>query len=173
MASQPKPTYIPVRLSALIAAFIMGLGVFATIFWSLGQPLLVVHSVVGGYMTSFWLQRLLQKQFGWWPEPVQADVLERSSAELRKRRMAYSISGTAIGIAVFGLTGWIMGGDIWILDAVMGGFGGYHLATTFGERFRGIATLNELALVRMRESMSPVDLKPGARVPVTLKTTKR
>lgn len=123
-------------------------------------------------MTSFWLQRLLQKGFGWWPEAVQADGLERS-AELRKRRMAYSISGTAIGIAVFGLTGWIMGESNWIVDAVMGGLGGHHTATAFGERFRGIATSSELALVRMRESMSPVDLKPGARVPVTLKTTKR
>jgi hypothetical protein len=84
----------------------------------------------------------------------------------------YSIPGMLIGFAIVGIAAWLQGETRWILDAVMGSIGGYEVAVGFGQRFRGLETRDDLAVVRMREGMSPLDLKPDDPVPVTLKTAR-
>ena len=91
---------------------------------------------------------------------------------IRRRRLAYAIPGIAIGLVAGGLAGSLAGGSNWIVDAVAGSFAGYELAIGLGERFRGLPNLNDLARVRMREEMSPLDLRNDDRVLVTLKTCK-
>ena len=161
------------RLATLVFASVIGLGIFGLSSWLLGERLWVVHSLLGGYLSCVWLQRLGEKHFGWQTAESNEQVTAScSAAEIRKRRLAYSIPGIAIGIAAVGLTAWFTGGPNWVFDAVMGGLGGYELGIGFGERFRGLPTLHDLAVVRLREEMSPLDLKAEDRVPVTLKTAK-
>ena len=168
---EPHPGVDMRRLATLVSAFVIGLGVVGLSSWLLGERLWVVHSLLGGYLSCVWLQRLGEKHFGWQTaDPNERVTANCSSAEIRKRRLAYSIPGIAIGIAAVGLTALFTGGPNWIFDAVMGGLGGYELGIGFGERFRGLPTLHDLAVVRLREEMSPLDLKAEDRVPVTLKT---
>jgi hypothetical protein len=84
----------------------------------------------------------------------------------------YSIPGIVIGFAIVGTAAWLQGETRWIFVAVMGSLGGYEVAIGFGQRFRGLETLDDLALVRMREGMSPLDLKDDDPVPATLKTAR-
>ena len=161
------------RLATLVSAFVIGLGVFGLSSWLLGERLWVVHSLLGGYLSCVWLQRFGEKHFGWHTAETNERVTSNSSAsEIRKQRLAYSVPGVAIGIAAVGLTAWFTGGPNWVFDAVMGIVGGYELGIGFGERFRGLPTLHDLAVVRLREEMSPLDLKAEDRVPATLKTAK-
>jgi hypothetical protein len=84
----------------------------------------------------------------------------------------YSIPGIVIGFAIVGTAAWLQGETKWIFDALMGSLGGYEVAIGFGQSFRGLETPDDLALVRMREEMRPLDLKPDDPVPATLKTAR-
>jgi hypothetical protein len=84
----------------------------------------------------------------------------------------YSIPGISFGFAIVGIAAWLQGETRWIFDAVMGSLGGYEVAVGFGQGFRGLETLDDLALVRMREGMRPLDLKDDDPVPTTLKTAQ-
>lgn len=161
------------HLGILVPAFVIVLGVFGFGSWLLGERLWPVHALLSGYLTWVWLQRWGEKHFGW----QSADLNEEANvtcgaAEIRKRRLAYSITGFAIGIAAVALPAWLMGEPHWIFDAVMGSVAGDEAVLGFGERFLGLSTLSDLGLARIREEMSPLDLKPDDRVPATLKTAK-
>ena len=120
------------RLTALIAAFAIGFCIFGSISWFLGERLWVVHSILGGLLTCVGLRRWVEKRLGWRPEPREGETIDWTVAEIRKRRLAYSIPGIATGTASVWLTAWVVGGSNWILVIVMGALGGYQAATEFG-----------------------------------------
>jgi hypothetical protein len=98
-----------------------------------------------------------------WAQSSTEAIPRAAAPDVITRRVAVLASGFVIGLGVFGVI-------YWLFDAVMGSLGGYETAIGLGVRFRGLPTLNDLALTRIREGMSPLDLKPDDRVPVTLKT---
>jgi hypothetical protein len=160
------------RFGVLILGFAIGLSVFGLISWFLSHRFWLVDALLGGYLSCLWVQRLGEKRFGWRKAATSEDTGVLSVSEIKKRRLAYALPGMVIGFGAIVLTALLTGVSNWILDAAMAGLGGYEAATGLGERFRGLPTLNDLALVRLREGMSPLDLKSDDRVPVTLKTDK-
>jgi len=131
----------------------------------------IVDALLGGFAAALHIHRWAAKHFGGdkteTTEPVNTTL---SVTAIKKHRRMYSIPGIVIGFAIFGIAAWLQGETRWIFDALMGSIGGYEVAVGFGQRFRGLETLHDLALVRMREGMSPLDLKPDDPIPATLKT---
>lgn len=160
-------------LLALVLGFIIGLALFGPVAWMQGQRLWIVDALLGGFVAALRLHRWAAKHFRWRrPETTEAINTTLSAAGIKKHRRMYSIPGIVIGFAAVGVAAWLQGETRWIFDAVMGGLGGYEVAIGFGQRFRGLETLDDLALVRMREGMSPLDLKDDDPVPATLKTAR-
>lgn len=160
-------------LVTLALGFAVGLAAFGPVAWLLGQRLWIVDALLGGFASALHIHRWANKHFGGYKaetmEPVNTTL---SVAAIKKHRRMYSIPGIVIGFAAVGVAAWLQGETRWILDAVMGSLGGYEVAVGFGQRFRGLETLDDLALVRMREGMSPLDLKSDDPVPVSLKTAR-
>jgi len=160
-------------LVALVSGFVIGLALFGPVAWLLGQRLWIVDALLGGFAAALHIHRWAAKHFG----RDKAETTERvstthSTAAIKKHRRMYSIPGMLIGFAIVGIAAWLQGETGWIFEALMGSLGGYEVAVGFGQRLRGLETLDDLAQVRMREGMSPLDLKPDDPVPATLKTAR-
>jgi len=160
-------------LIALGIGFTIGLGAFGAVTWLLGQRLWIVDALLGGFAVALHAHRWTAKHFRWCrAEITEAVNTTLTSAAIKQHRRVYSIPGIVIGFAAVGVAAWLQGETRWIFDALMGSLGGYEVAVGFGQRFRGLETLDDLALVRMREGMSPLDLTPDDPVPATLKTER-
>ena len=159
------------ELVALVLGFIIGLAVFGPLAWLLGQRLWIVDALLGGFSSALHIHRWAAKHLGGdKAETMEAVSTTLSTAAIKKHRRMYSIPGIVIGFVAVGVAAWLQGETRWIWDAFMGSLGGYEVAVGFGQRFRGLETLDDLGLVRMRKGMSPLDLKPDDPVPVTLKS---
>jgi hypothetical protein len=133
----------------------------------------IADTLLGGFISALHIHRWAAKHFrGPKTETTEPVKTTLSAAGIKKHRRMYSIPGIVIGFATVGITAWLQGETRWIFDALMGSLGGYEVAVGFGQRFRGLETLDDLALVRMREGMSPLDLTPDDPVPATLKTER-
>jgi len=168
---EPEPGLRARTLVTMLLGFIVGFGLVGFCSWFLGQRFWMIGALLGGLVSALRIHRWAAKHFGGnkaeSSEPVNTTL---SATAIKKHRHMYSIPGIVIGFAIVGIAAWLQGETRWIFDAVMGGLGGYEVAVGFGQRFRVLETLDDLALVRMREGMSPLDLKPGDPVPATLKT---
>jgi len=156
------------RLLILVSAFVIGLAAFGFLAWLTGRKLWPLDAVLAAFVMCCRLQRWGEKNVGW-NDPSEKVDAQYSSKEISKRRLVYSVPGIVAGLAAVGILAWLNGEISWIFEAIMGGLGGYDVATQLGEKFKGLPTLNDLALARMREGMSPLDLKDRDKVPITLK----
>jgi len=96
-------------------------------------------------------------------------VLQTSRA-IRNRRLAFAVPGFIVDVVASVVIRWLLTGGFAAIDALEVGAGIAALALWFGEKFSGLSTKDDLAVVRLREEMSPLGLKPDCDVPSTLKT---
>lgn len=160
------------RFITLFCAFIAGSSLVCLGSWLFGERLWFLHSFLGGSLSSMWVQGWMEKRHKW-PSATPSKTEEMSSAaEIKKRRLKYSLLGVFITAAPFVMIELLTGDRRWVFDAVVAGLAGREIAIGFFERFRGLATLDDLALTRMREEMSPTDLTLNDAVPLTLSPRK-
>ena len=96
----------------------------------------------------------------------------RKSKEIRTGRLKYAIPGFVIGVVADVVIRWLLGAGFEALEALMAGLAAAGFALWYGERFSGLATADDLAVMKLREEMSPLDLESDRKVPATLKTMR-
>jgi hypothetical protein len=91
----------------------------------------------------------------------------QTSRAIRKRRLAFAVPGFIVGTVVIR---WLLTGGFAAVEALGISLGMAGWALWFGEKFGGLSTRDDLAVVRLREEMSPLGLRPDSEIPSTLKT---
>jgi len=161
------------RLTALLSAFVIGSILIGLGSWAVGERLWFLHSLGGGLLVSIWLQRWKEKHHKWPATTTETKGKEfYSSAAIVKRRLSYSIPGMLVAAAMILIGAWLSGDRQWLFDIVIAALIGRETALSFGERFKGLTTLNDLALTRMREDMSPLGINPS-QIPLSLQPRKK
>jgi hypothetical protein len=94
----------------------------------------------------------------------------QTSRQIRRRRLKYAIPGFIVGFAGAAVARWVLGYGFAVFEAIAFGLGATSWALWYGEKHSALSTRDDLAVVRLREEMSPLGLKSESDVPVTLKT---
>ena len=97
----------------------------------------------------------------------------KNSELIKRRRLWYGMIGFIIGLGMAVLIRWLIGGGFAVAEAVVAGLFGSSVAMAAGQTFRGLPTQDDLALTRLREEMSPMDLASEQAVPRTLRQRTR
>ncbi len=94
----------------------------------------------------------------------------QTSRAIRNRRLAFALPGFIVGVIAEVAIRWLFTGGFAAFEALVVGAGMAGWALWLGENFFGLSTKDDLAVVRLREEMSPLGLKPDSHIPSTLKT---
>ena len=161
------------RLATLAGGFVTGIGLGSLSAWALGQTHWLGDALLGGIAGGLAWHRWAAKRFGWNKVDASEPEPNLTAADIKRRRRVFSIFGLLIGVLVAGLIGWLQSDPVWFLHLFWGCLTGYEIGISFGEQFHNVPTLDDLGMVRMREEMSPLDLKRADSVPVTLNRPKK
>jgi hypothetical protein len=93
-----------------------------------------------------------------------------TSREINRRRLKYSLAGFAAGGVVAILARWLFIGRVAPYEAIMAGMIGAAVLLRYAQNRKSLPTEDEVAVIKMREEMSPLDLKGLRQVPTTLNT---
>lgn len=104
------------HLGIVVSAFVIALVTIGFGSWLLGGSF-SVHGLLGGFFVCMWLRRWGEKHLGWQrAQSYDGPEVTCSAAEIRKRRLAYTISGFAIGLVAVALSAWLMGEIDWVFS---------------------------------------------------------
>jgi len=94
----------------------------------------------------------------------------RTSKAISRKRLKYAIPSFVVGLGLAALIRWLLGGGFAALEALDFGLLAAAIALWMGEKFQGLPTDDDIGFLRLREEMSPLDLKSENEVPLTLKS---
>jgi len=82
----------------------------------------------------------------------------------------YAIPGFVLGLGITLLLRRFLYPGFSPVEILMGGLFGSSLALGIGEKFRRLPSAEGIEIMRLREEMAPIDMKPEHAIPRTLKT---
>ena len=82
----------------------------------------------------------------------------KPSTSIKRRRLFYAIPAYLIGFSIDVLMRWLIDGTFMFMEAFSAGCLAVVLALAFGERRRGLPTVDDLQEARLKENAAPLGL---------------